>query len=56
MKKHNLTTQGHKEQTHVQTRDFNAEVAAMTVIFLVLFVLCIGEPDIIDGIIHTLMK
>ena len=43
-------------QQSVASRNWNPEVICLTIIFLVVFVLTVGTPDLIDGFVARLMK
>jgi hypothetical protein len=54
MKKTNVTTaNGATQQT---LRDWNIEIVCITIVFLTIFVLTIGEPDLLSALIAYLLK
>ena len=55
MKKQNSIVNATGQQ-QVVLRDWNPEIVCITIVFLVVFILTVGTPDIIDGLVARLMK
>jgi hypothetical protein len=54
MKKQNtITTAGNTTQT---VRNWDTEVICITIVFLVIFALTVGNPDLLDALVSQLQK
>jgi hypothetical protein len=52
-KQNNIRTASTEQTVH---RDWDTEIICITIVILVIFLSCIGEPDLIDGLVGLMIK